>query len=94
MVMKLAHVSIMAGHVVIKRTVKKMLSEFFVLGLLVMLKDFVSLAVYLFCDNCKRTIPKGKIIKAPLGRCLGLMYHFAECHGPGWTSETTHAQQE
>ena len=46
MVMKLAHESIMAGHLATKRFVQEVLSEFFFgLETLVILKDFVSLAI-------------------------------------------------
>ena len=63
MVMKLAHESIMAGHLAIKRTIQKVLSEFFWPGIACDIKRFCQ-----SCDICQRTILKGKIIKAPLGK--------------------------
>ena len=63
MIMKLAHESIMAGHLAIKRTVQKVLSEFFRPGIASDIKRFCQ-----SCDICQRTIPKGKNIKAALGK--------------------------
>ena len=61
LVMKLAHESVMAGHLAIKRTIQKVLSEFYWPGLNSDIKRF--------CQSCDiRTIPKGKIVKAPLGK--------------------------
>ena len=62
MVVKLAHESIMAGHSAIKRTIQKVLSEFFWPGIASDIKRFCQ-----SCDICQSTIPKAKIIKAPLG---------------------------
>ena len=61
MVMKLVHKSIMAGHPPIKRTVPKVLSEFFWPGITRYIKRFCQ-----SCGICQCTIPKGKIIKALL----------------------------
>ena len=63
MVMKLVHKSIMAGHPPIKRTVPKVLSEFFWPGITRYIKRFCQ-----SCGICQCTIPKGKIIKAPLAK--------------------------
>ena len=63
LVMKLAHESVMAGHLAIKRTVQKVLSEFYWPGINSDIKRFCQ-----SCDICQRTIPKGKIVKAPLGK--------------------------
>ena len=63
MVMKLAYESIMAGHLAIKRTVQKALLEFFWPGIASDIQRFCQ-----SCDICQRTIPKGKIIKAPLNK--------------------------
>ena len=63
MVMKLAHESFMAGHLAIKRTVHKVLSEFFWPGIASDIKRF-----YQSCDICQRTIPKGKFLTAPLDK--------------------------
>lgn len=62
-VLKLAHESIMGGHQGIKKTTARVLREFFWAG--------VSADVTRYCrscDICQRTIPKGKVPKAPLGR--------------------------
>ena len=53
----------MAGHLAIKRTIHKVLSEFYWPGIGSNIKRFCQ-----SCDICQRTIPKGKIIKAPLGK--------------------------
>ena len=62
-VMKLAHESIMAGHLAVKRTIQKVLSEFYWPGISSDIKRFCQ-----SCDICQRTVPKGKIIRAPLGK--------------------------
>ena len=53
----------MAGHLAIKRTGQKVLSEFYWPGINSDIKRFCQ-----SCDICQRTIPKGKIVKAPLGK--------------------------
>ena len=63
LVMKLAHESVMAGHLAIKRTMQKVLSEFYWPGINSDIKRLCQ-----SCDICQRTIPKGKIVKAPLGK--------------------------
>ena len=63
MVMKLAYESFTAGHLAIKRTVQKVLLEFFWPGIASDIQRFCQ-----SCDICQRTIPKGKIIKAPLNK--------------------------
>ena len=73
LVMKLAHESVMAGHLAIKRTMQKVLSEFYWPGINSDIKRFCQ-----SCDICQRTIPKGKIVKAPLGKCPELMYRLEE----------------
>ena len=62
-VMKLAHESIMEGHLAVKRTIQKVLSEFYWPGISSDIKRFCQ-----SCDICQRTFPKGKIIRAPLGK--------------------------
>ena len=62
-VMKLAHESIMAGHLAVKRTIQKVLTEFYWPGISSDIKRFCQ-----SCDICQRTVPKGKIIRAPLGK--------------------------
>ncbi|XP_033752174.1 uncharacterized protein LOC117335982 [Pecten maximus] len=61
-VLKLAHDSIMAGHQGAKRTTNRVLTEFFWPGLQ---SDVVRYCRS--CDVCQRTVPKGRITKAPLG---------------------------
>ena len=63
LVMKLAHESIMAGHLAVKRTLQKVLSEFHWPGVCSDVKRFCQ-----SCDICQRTISKGKVIRAPLGK--------------------------
>ena len=63
LLMKLARESVMAGHLAIKRTMQKVLSEFYWPGINSDIKRFCQ-----SCDICQRTIPKGKIVKAPLGK--------------------------
>ena len=53
----------MAGHLAITRTVQKVLAEFFWSGIASDIKRFCQ-----SCDICQHTIPKSKIIKAPLGK--------------------------
>ena len=62
-VMKLAHESIMAGHLAVKRTIQKVLLEFYWPGISSDIKRFCQ-----SCDICQRTVPKDKIIRAPLGK--------------------------
>ena len=62
MVMKLAHESILSGHLAVKRTIQKVLSEFFWPGIASDIKRFCQ-----SCDICQRTIAKGRNIRAPLG---------------------------
>ena len=53
----------MAGHFAIKRTMQKVLSKFYWPGINSDIKRLCQ-----SCDICQRTIPKGKIVKAPLGK--------------------------
>ena len=62
-VMKLAHESVMAGHLAIKRTMQNVLSEFYWPGINSNIKRFCQ-----SCDIFQRTLPNGKIVKAPLGK--------------------------
>ena len=62
-IMKIAHESIMSGHLAVKRTIQKVLSEFFWPGISSDIKRYCR-----FCDICLRTIAKGKTARAPLGR--------------------------
>ncbi|XP_060070207.1 uncharacterized protein LOC132550192 [Ylistrum balloti] len=61
-VMKMAHESILAGHLGIRRTVQRVLTEFFWPGLQADVTRFCR-----SCDICQRTFPKGRVPKAPLG---------------------------
>ena len=72
-VMKLAHESLMAGHVATKRTVSRVLSEFYWPGVESDVKRHCK-----SCDICQRTVPKGKQIRAPLGKMPIIDVHFAE----------------
>ena len=60
--MKLAHESIMSGNVAVKRTIQKVLSEFFWSGICSDIKKYCCSS-----DICQRTIAKGKTARAPLG---------------------------
>ena len=60
-VMALAHDSILGGHLGTKRTVDKVLSNFFWPGVGNDVKRYCR-----SCGICQRTIPKGKVKKAPL----------------------------
>ena len=60
-VMRLAHESIMAGHMATKHTVSRVLSEFYWPGVQTDVKRFCQ-----SCDICQRTVAKGKISKLPL----------------------------
>lgn len=60
-VMRLAHESIMSGHMGIRRTLDRVLSAFFWPGVTADVKRFCQ-----SCDICQRTIQKGRISKVPL----------------------------
>ena len=60
-VLKLAHESIMAGHLGTKRTIDRVLSEFYWPGIQSATKRFCQ-----SCDICQRTVPKDKITRVPL----------------------------
>ncbi|XP_021346951.1 uncharacterized protein LOC110446237 [Mizuhopecten yessoensis] len=62
MVMRLAHESIMSGHLAAKRTTNRVLWEFFWPGVQAEVIRFCK-----SCDICQRTFPKGRVPKAPLG---------------------------
>ncbi|CAG2198487.1 unnamed protein product [Mytilus edulis] len=62
-VMKLAHESLMAGHMATRRTVYRVLSEFYWPGVESDVKRYCQ-----SCDICQRTVPKGKQVRAPLGK--------------------------
>ncbi|XP_041375943.1 uncharacterized protein LOC121388603 [Gigantopelta aegis] len=60
-VLKLAHESIMSGHLGTKRTVSRILAEFFWSGVQAEGKRFCQ-----SCDICQRIITKGRVCKVPL----------------------------
>ena len=62
-VLKLAHESIMTGHMSMSRTVSRVLSEFSWPGVQADTKRYCR-----SCDICQRTIPKGRVKKVPLGK--------------------------
>ena len=62
-VLKLAHESILAGHMSTARTISRVLSEFFLPGVQSDTKRFCK-----SCDICQKTVPKGRIGKVPLGK--------------------------
>ena len=60
-IMRLVHEGILAGHMGIKRTLNRILSEFYWPGIVSDVKKFCQ-----SCDICQRTIKKGAVMKAPL----------------------------
>lgn len=61
-VMQLAHDSLMAGHLGVRKTTDRVISQFYWPGVLMEIKRFCR-----SCDVCQRTIPKGKVTKVKLG---------------------------
>ncbi len=61
-VMKVAHESIMAGHLGVKKTTDRVLSEFYWPGVGSDITRFCR-----SCDICQKTVSKGHITKVPLG---------------------------
>ena len=61
-IMKSVHEYIMSGHLAVKRTIQKVLSEFFWPGTSSDIKRYCR-----SCDFCQHTIAKGKTARAPLG---------------------------
>ena len=62
-VMTLAHESLMAGHLGIRKTVDRVVAEFFWPGVCGDVTRFCK-----SCDICQRTVQKGRVAKVPLGR--------------------------
>ena len=62
-IMKLAHESILAGHMGVKKTLDRIMSNFHWPGIHGDVTRFCR-----SCDVCQKTIPKGKIGKVPLGQ--------------------------
>ncbi len=61
-VMRLAHESIVGGHLGIHKTVERITSSFHWIGVVA---DATRLCRS--CDACQRTIPKGRVTRVPLG---------------------------
>jgi hypothetical protein len=61
-VLKLAHDSVMGGHLGIKKTSDKILSQFWWPGIMADVKRYCH-----SCDICQKTFPKGKVQKVPIG---------------------------
>lgn len=62
-VMKIAHETLMAGHLGAKKTAERIVSEFYWPGIQSDIRRFCK-----SCDVCQRTIPKGKVPAVPLGQ--------------------------
>lgn len=60
-VMRLAHESIMSGHLATSKTINRILTEFYWPGMKSEIKRFCR-----SCDTCQRTLPKGRVSKVPL----------------------------
>ena len=76
-VMKVAHESLLAGHVGAKKTAERILSSFYWPGL--------GADVQRFChsyDVCQRTVSKGSVGKAPLGKMPLIDRPFQSGPGP------------
>ncbi len=61
-IMQIAHDSIMGGHLGYKKTLDKIRAQFNWPGITADVERYGK-----SCDACQRTIPKGKVQKAPLG---------------------------
>lgn len=62
-VLRLAHETLMAGHLGIKKTLDRVVSEFYWPGVCGDVARFCK-----SCDICQRTIQKGRVTKVPLGK--------------------------
>ena len=62
-VLRLAHKTLMSGHLGIKKTMDRVLTEFFWPGVCGDVSRFCK-----SCDICQRTIQKGRVTKVPLGK--------------------------
>ena len=63
LVMRLAHESLMSGHLGVKKAVDRVLTEFHWPGVQADIRRFCR-----SCDICQRTIPKGRVPAVPLGQ--------------------------
>ena len=61
--MTLAHESLMAGHLGIRKTIDRVVAEFFWPGVCGDVTRFCK-----SCDICQRTVQKGRVAKVTLGR--------------------------
>jgi hypothetical protein len=61
--MRIAHESIMVGHLATRRTVDRVTAEFYWPGITSDIKRYCR-----SCDICQRTVPKRQQIRAPLGK--------------------------
>ena len=61
--LRLAHETLMSGHLGIKKTLDRVVSEFFWPGVCGDVARFCK-----SCDICQRTIQKGRVTKVPLGK--------------------------
>ena len=62
-VMRLAHETLMSGHLGTKKTLDRVVAEFFWPGICGDVARFCK-----SCDICQRTIQKGRVSKVPLGK--------------------------
>ena len=62
-VLRLAHKTLLAEHLGIKKTLDRVVSEFFWPGVCGDVARFCK-----SCDICQRTIQKGRVTKVPLGK--------------------------
>ncbi|XP_071099126.1 uncharacterized protein [Haliotis cracherodii] len=62
-VMKVSHEALMGGHLGIKKTLDRVMSQFYWPGIMGDVRRHV-----LSCDICQRTNPKGKVRRIPLGQ--------------------------
>ncbi|XP_071079074.1 uncharacterized protein [Haliotis cracherodii] len=62
-VMKVSHEALMGGHLGIKKTLDRVMSQFYWPGIMGDVRRHV-----LSCDICQRTTPKGKVRRIPLGQ--------------------------
>ena len=61
--MRIAHESIMVGHLATRRTVNRVTAELYRPGITSDVKRYCR-----SCDICQRTVPKRQQIRAPLGK--------------------------
>ena len=79
--MKLARAYVMSGHLAVKRTIQKVLSDFFWPGIFCDLKRYCR-----SCDKCQRTIAKGKMARTPQGSMPIIDTPFQSSNKFGWST--------